>query len=127
MRDRRCGGRSLFFWKRYGAVPDPQMNRRPDCSRLVAVLNEREVGRHGRKGSLEPGHAYLLPWAWRVVSLPQASAAKSRLTITRVARRVTSPRAERFLDGASSPFWTDKAASESLGSSPSSQMPTAIG
>ncbi len=56
------------------------------------------------------GPSALLPWAWRAVSLQQASAAKSRVTITCVARRVTSPRAERFFDLAARPLclsgWT---------------------
>jgi hypothetical protein len=43
----------------------------------------RKPAAGAERGSLEPGHAYLLPWAWRAVSLPQASAASpgSRLLV----------------------------------------------
>jgi hypothetical protein len=67
-----------------GSRPETQANA------PTGALPSGRFGRGGSrplrpKGSFEPGHAYLLPWAWRAVSLPQASAAKSRLTITCVA------------------------------------------
>jgi hypothetical protein len=79
-----------------GRLPNAERFRGSRPSRIYAPTGALPRGRFGRggsrplrpKGSFEPGHAYLLPWAWRVVSLPQASAAKSRLTITCVARRV---------------------------------------
>jgi hypothetical protein len=45
-----------------------------------------------------------LSLGWRAVSLPQAPAAKSRLMISCVARRVSSPRAERFLTDGEAPL-----------------------
>ena len=40
----------------------------------------RKLAAGAERGSLEPGHAYLLPWAWRAVSLPQGIGGQSRLT-----------------------------------------------
>jgi hypothetical protein len=63
---------------------------------LVALGDEGEIGRCGRKGHSSRGTPLSLPWARRAVSLPQASAARSRLTITCVAR----PRRRRVAPGA---------------------------
>jgi hypothetical protein len=52
---------------------------------LAAVLDQGKSVAAAER-SLEPGHASLQPWASGAVSVPQAAAAKSRLTTTCVGR-----------------------------------------
>ena len=60
-----------------GSRPETQATPRLERC-LVAVLDEGEVGRRARKGHSSRGTPLSL--GWRAVSLPQAPAAKSRLT-----------------------------------------------
>jgi hypothetical protein len=83
------------------AVPGP-LESTPRLERcLVAVLDEGEVGRCGRKGHSSRGMPISYPGLGGPSACRRHSAAKSRLTITCVARRVSrsSSRAVPLTDG----------------------------
>jgi hypothetical protein len=70
--------------------------RSPALSNLrpAGALPSGRFGRGGKSAAtaervIEPGHASLLPWAWRAVSLPQASEASLGSTDYGFVRRVT--------------------------------------
>ena len=86
-RHRRLNGSDPRRAERPGifARPGRRSGYAPTGTSLAAVLDQGKSVAAAER-ALEPGHASLQPWAGGAVSVPQAAAAKSRLTTTCVGR-----------------------------------------